>query len=109
VRPVAEGLDRRGAAPAQRELRRHRDFRAERGAQHGDVGDQVRAVLRGHDRGRKLALELPELRDEAGPVTRGGLLEREVLQGGGRLEQAGRGAGGEARAQGGGSDGEIPE
>src|SRR6185437_2972331 len=30
VRPVAEGLGRRDAAPAQRELRRHRDFSAER-------------------------------------------------------------------------------
>jgi hypothetical protein len=84
-------------------------FFAERGAQHGDVGDQVGAVLRGHDRRRQLALELPEFRNEAGPVARGGLLDREVLEAGGRLEQAGRGAIGEACAQGGGSDGEIPE
>ena len=63
VRPVAEGLDRRGAAPAQRELRRHRELLAQRGAQHGDVGDQVGAVLGGHDRGRQLALELAELGD----------------------------------------------
>ena len=109
VRPVAERLGRRGAAPAQRELRRHRDLPAERGTQHGDVGDQVGAVLGGHDGGRQLALELAKVSEALRLLRGGGLLDGQVLESGGGLEQAGRGAGGEARAQGGGSDGEIQE
>ena len=44
VRPVAERLHRRGAAPAQGQLGRHRELLAERRAHRGDVGDQVGAV-----------------------------------------------------------------
>jgi len=77
--------------------------------QHGDVGDQVGAVLGGHDRGRQLALELAELSDALRALAGRGLVDGQVLEGGGRLEQAGRGGSGEACAQGGGSDGEIPE
>ena len=109
VRPVAERLERGGAAPAQRELRRHRDLPAERGAQHGDVSDQVGAVLGGHDGGRQLTLEPAKVSDALGLLRGGGLVDGQVLESGGGLEQAGRGAGAEASAQGGGGDGETPE
>ena len=91
VRPVAERLGRRAAAPAQGQLGRQGQVLAQRRADGRDVGDQVGAVLRGHDGGRQGALELAELRDQAGPLPRGRLPDGQVLQGGDRLEQPGRG------------------
>ena len=86
-----------------------RELLAERGAHRGDVGDQVGAVLRGHDRGRQGALELAELGDPPRPLPGRRLPDGQVLQRGDRLEQAGRRAGAEAGAQGGGGDGQVPE
>ena len=109
VRSVAERLGRRGAAPAQRDLRGQGEPLPERGAHGRDVGDQVGAVLGGDDAGRQVTQLIGQGGEPGGAFAGRDLVDGQVLQGGGRLEQAGRRGPAEPGAQPGGEQRRVPQ